>query len=92
MTTASTGEQVGAGLDRLTPDEFERLRQLNETYREKFGFPFLFAVKGSTTHDVIAALEARLTATYDEEFAEALRQVFRIAWFRLQDTVTSTCT
>ena len=92
MTTASTGEQAGAGLDRLTPGEFERLQQLNETYREKFGFPFLFAVKGSTKHDVIAALEARIPAAYDEEFAEALRQVFRIAWFRLQDTVTSTRT
>jgi 2-oxo-4-hydroxy-4-carboxy-5-ureidoimidazoline decarboxylase len=90
MTTASTGEQAGAGLDRLTPDEFERLRRLNDAYREKFGFPFLFAVKGSTKHDVIVALEARLAATYEEEFAEALRQVFRIAWFRLQDTVTST--
>ena len=89
MTTASLGEQAGASLDRLTPDEFERLQQLNETYREKFGFPFLCAVKGSTKHDVIAALEARIRATHDEEFAEALRQVFRIAWFRLQDTVTS---
>ena len=90
MTTASTGEQAGAGLDRLTPGEFNRLRQLNTAYREKFGFPFLFAVKGSTKHDVLAALTARLPAAPDEEFAEALRQVFRIAWFRLQDAVTST--
>ena len=89
MTEASAGEQAGAGLDRLTPPEFERLRQLNTAYREKFGFPFLFAVKGSTTHDVLAALEARLPAMVNEEFAEALRQVYRIAWFRLQDVVTS---
>jgi OHCU decarboxylase len=88
MTNASTGEQAGAGLDRLTPDEFERLRQLNTAYREKFGFPFLLAVKGSTKHDVLAALAARLGATPDEELAEALRQVYRIAWFRLQDAVT----
>lgn len=87
MTTASAGEQAGAGLDRLTPVEFERLRQLNAAYRDKFGFPFVFAVTGSTKHDVLAALTARLPAAPDEEFAEALRQVFRIAWFRLQDTV-----
>ena len=87
MTTASAGEQAGAGLDRLTPVEFDRLRQLNSDYREKFGFPFLFAVKGSSKHDVLAALAARLPAAPDEEFAEALRQVFRIAWFRLQDAV-----
>jgi 2-oxo-4-hydroxy-4-carboxy-5-ureidoimidazoline decarboxylase len=87
MTHASAGEQAGAGLDRLTPDEFDRLRQLNAAYREKFGFPFLFAVKGSTKHQVLAALEARLPAAPDDEFEEALRQVFRIAWFRLQDAV-----
>jgi 2-oxo-4-hydroxy-4-carboxy-5-ureidoimidazoline decarboxylase len=88
MTSASAGEQAGAGLDRLTPSEFERLRELNAAYREKFGFPFLFAVKGSTKHDVLAALAARLPASVDDEFAEALRQVSRIAWFRLQDLLT----
>jgi 2-oxo-4-hydroxy-4-carboxy-5-ureidoimidazoline decarboxylase len=88
MTAASAGEQAGAGLDRLTPSEFDQLRALNAAYREKFGFPFLFAVKGSTKHDVLAALTARLPATADEEFAEALRQVSPIAWFRLQDVVT----
>jgi 2-oxo-4-hydroxy-4-carboxy-5-ureidoimidazoline decarboxylase len=90
MTTASAGEQAGAGLDRLTPSEFDRFRELNAAYREKFGFPFLFAVKGSTKHDVLAALSARLPATFDEEFAEALRQVSRIAWFRLQEMVATT--
>jgi 2-oxo-4-hydroxy-4-carboxy-5-ureidoimidazoline decarboxylase len=90
MTTASAGEQAGAGLDRLSPAEFAQLQQLNTAYREKFGFPFLFAVKGSTKDDVLAALARRLAAPVDEEFAEALRQVFRIAWFRLQDAVTVT--
>src|SRR6187200_2650315 len=70
MTQASAGEQAGAGLDRLTPDEFNRLRQLNTAYRDKFGFPFLFAVRGSTKHDVLAALAARLEAAPGEEFAE----------------------
>jgi 2-oxo-4-hydroxy-4-carboxy-5-ureidoimidazoline decarboxylase len=87
MTEASSSEQAGAGLDRLTVDEFERLQQLNRAYREKFGFPFLLAVKGGSTHDVLTALAARLPAAPDDEFAEALRQVFRIAWFRLQDVV-----
>ena len=84
MSDASAGEQAGAGLDRLTPDEFERLRQLNHDYREKFGFPFLFAVRGATKHEILAALERRLTAEGGEEFAEALRQVARIARFRLE--------
>jgi 2-oxo-4-hydroxy-4-carboxy-5-ureidoimidazoline decarboxylase len=58
---------------------------LNTDYRVRFGFPFLFAVKGSTTDDVLAALEARGRRTRDEEFAEALRQVYKIARFRLEE-------
>src|SRR5262249_2643304 len=56
MTESSACEQSGAGLDRLTAGEFDRLRQSNAAYRQKFGFPFLFAVKGKTKHDVLAAL------------------------------------
>ena len=89
MSDASTGEQAGAGLDSLTVSEFDRLQQLNTAYRARFGFPFLFAVRGSTKHDVLDALATRLSATPDAEFAEALRQVFRIAQFRLQDAVSS---
>jgi 2-oxo-4-hydroxy-4-carboxy-5-ureidoimidazoline decarboxylase len=85
MSDASTGEQQGAGLDRLTAAEFDRLQRLNLAYREKFGFPFLFAVKGSTQHDVLDSLERRLRAARDEELAEALRQVSQIATFRLKD-------
>jgi 2-oxo-4-hydroxy-4-carboxy-5-ureidoimidazoline decarboxylase len=84
MSEASVGEQAGAGLDRLTPEEFERLQQLNHDYREAFGFPFLLAVKGATKHDVLAALEHRRHSTRDAEFGEALRQVARIARFRLE--------
>ena len=90
ISDASTGEQRGAGLDRLTPDEFARLQRLNGEYQERFGFPFLFAVKGSTKHDVLAALESRVTRTRDEEFAEALQQVYKIARFRLEETLGTT--
>lgn len=84
---ASTREQAGAGLDRLTPDEHARLLQLNTLYKEKFGFPFLFAVKGSDKKMILSALESRLASTPDEEFVEALRQVFRIARFRLEEII-----
>ena len=87
ISAASTAEQAGAGLDRLTPDEFERLQRLNSAYRERFGFPFLFAVKGCTKYDILQALERRIQAQPDEERREALRQVYRIAEFRLRDTV-----
>jgi 2-oxo-4-hydroxy-4-carboxy-5-ureidoimidazoline decarboxylase len=83
MSAASTGEQAGAGLDRLGTREFERLRDLNLAYRTKFGFPFILAVKGATRAEIFAALERRFANDAQEEFREALRQVHRIAAFRL---------
>jgi 2-oxo-4-hydroxy-4-carboxy-5-ureidoimidazoline decarboxylase len=88
LSDASTREQTGAGLNSLTRDELDRLRALNSAYREKFGFPFLYAVKGSTKHDVLNALERRLTSTRDGERQEALRQVYRIARFRLEEALS----
>src|SRR3954451_9159994 len=87
LTDASRGEQSGAALDSLTPEEFERLTALNTAYRDRFGFPFLFAVKGSTKHDILTALESRVSANVEDEFAEALRQVYQIARFRLNGAV-----
>jgi 2-oxo-4-hydroxy-4-carboxy-5-ureidoimidazoline decarboxylase len=88
LSTASATEQAGAGLDHLTPEEFEHLRRLNSAYRDKFGFPFLYAVKGSTKHDILKALEARLPASREREMAEALSQVARIARFRLEELIS----
>lgn len=88
MSAASTGEQAGAGLDKLAPDLFARLSQLNTAYRQKFGFPFLFAVKGSTSGEILAALEERLPRDRATEFEEALRQVASIARFRLDGIIT----
>ena len=88
LTDASAGEQAGAGLDRLTSAEFGQLQRLNTAYREKFGFPFLYAVKGATKYDILQAIETRLAESPGREYQEALRQVYRIAGFRLQDTVS----
>jgi 2-oxo-4-hydroxy-4-carboxy-5-ureidoimidazoline decarboxylase len=87
MSEASTGEQALAGLDRLAPGELETLQRLNAAYREKFGFPFVLAVKGSTTRQILDALEQRQPRQAEDEFAEALRQVSRIARFRLDDLI-----
>ena len=89
LSEASTEEQAGAGLDSLTPGEFEQLHRLNAAYRDRFGFPFLLAVKGSTKHDILRALQARMEASPEDEYREALRQVYRIARFRLEDLIKS---
>ena len=87
MSTASADEQSGAGLDRLTPEEYQRLQEQNTAYRKKFGFPFLYAVKGSTKYDILRALDQRLKSTPPDEFHQALNQVYHIALFRLQDAI-----
>lgn len=89
VSEASAAEQTGAGLDTLAGRELERLHALNAAYRDKFGFPFLYAVKGSTKEDILNALEKRLLSARDAELGEALRQVYRIARFRLDEIFRS---
>jgi 2-oxo-4-hydroxy-4-carboxy-5-ureidoimidazoline decarboxylase len=88
MSAASSGEQAGVGLDRLPPESLDRLLLLNREYRARFGFPFLFAVKGSTPQQILTALQERLPRDQETEFEEALQQVARIARFRLDDVIT----
>ena len=85
VSAGSASEQAGAGLNQLTQDEYYDLLRLNNNYRAKFGFPFLYAVKGSGKAAVFEALRTRSEATHEIEFEEALWQVFRIARYRLEE-------
>ena len=87
MTEESAREQRGAGLGSLTQAEHQRVTALNAAYRERFGFPFILAVRGATKSDVLAALEARLKNPPAAEFARALVEVQRIVRFRIEDRV-----
>ena len=87
LTADSTNEQKGAGLDTLTQEEFAHFTQLNTAYQSKNGFPFIFAVKGATKHQILAGFEARIANDSNVEFATALAQVCRIIRFRLEDRV-----
>ncbi len=85
MSDASIGEQAGSGLNQLTPEEFRTLHRLNSEYKSKFGFPFIYAVRGASKHDILRALEARLDNSQVMEHTTAFEQIARIAWFRLTD-------
>jgi allantoate deiminase/N-carbamoyl-L-amino-acid hydrolase len=87
LTAESSREQQGAGLSACTPDEYARLHALNAEYGSRFGFPFVLAVKGHTPQSVIAALARRVTHDHDTELSVALREICRIARFRLTDLV-----
>jgi len=85
LTQESTEEQASAGLDQLSDSERANFTRLNKAYVEKFGFPFIIAVKGLRKSDIVAAFEQRINQTRQEEFATACRQVERIALLRLKD-------
>jgi 2-oxo-4-hydroxy-4-carboxy-5-ureidoimidazoline decarboxylase len=87
VTRDSRREQSGAGLDSLDPQEFARFTALNERYRESFGFPFIFAVKGAARQQILAAFESRIGNSPEAEHATALTQVLRIIRFRLEERV-----
>jgi len=90
LTAESTQEQGKAGLTNCTPEELERIRALNKAYGEKFGFPFILAVRGPrgdglSKGEIIATFERRLHHHPGFERAEALRNIHRIAEIRLDD-------
>jgi beta-ureidopropionase / N-carbamoyl-L-amino-acid hydrolase len=87
LTAASTREQAGAGLSQCTREQFQSLNRLNTAYNERFGFPFIVAVKGHTPDTVIAAMTNRLRNDAATERETALNQIYRIARFRLADLV-----
>jgi OHCU decarboxylase len=88
LTQESTGEQAASGLHLCSPEEYATLHRLNAAYNARFGFPFILAVKGPTgkgltRQAIIATFERRLKHRRQDELAEALRQVHRIAEIRL---------
>ena len=85
LTAESTAEQASAGLDALTSEEHRAFTDLNTEYMQKFGFPFIIAVKGRTKLDILRDFRARVGNDRDTEFATACQQVERIALLRLKD-------
>jgi OHCU decarboxylase len=84
LTAESTAEQASAGLDALTDAEREKFTALNTAYVEKFGFPFIIAVRDKSKASILAAFEKRINNSGADEFATACAQVERIAQLRLE--------
>jgi len=89
LSAASRVEQSSAGLDRLTDEEYARFGRLNARYREKFGFPFIIAVRKHDKTSILAAFERRLRNTVDAEIEAALAEVADITRLRLETLVTA---
>jgi OHCU decarboxylase len=88
LTSESTAEQASVGLDALTDKERESFVALNTAYTDKFGFPFIIAVRDNTKASIMQAFKRRISNDRDAEFSEACRQVERIAKLRLIEAFT----
>ncbi|SEM86672.1 2-oxo-4-hydroxy-4-carboxy-5-ureidoimidazoline decarboxylase [Paenibacillus sp. OV219] len=87
MTAYSEEEQTGAGLQQLTPEEFSRFTELNAAYMRKFGFPFIIAVYGKSKSEIAAAMAVRLEHSAAQERRQALLEIQRISWLRIQRSI-----
>lgn len=87
LTVESSAEQAGAGLDNCSPEEFATLTALNQAYREKFGFPFILAVRGYDRAGIIEQFQRRLGLAPEAEMAESLAQIYKIGRLRLDSLV-----
>lgn len=88
LTSASQQEQASAGLNRASGEELARLRDANQKYRERFGFPFIICARERKKEEIPDAIETRLANSRAQEIENSLREIFKIADLRLRDLVT----
>ena len=79
LTAESAREQAGIAL------RHDAQRELNATYRERFGFPFVVCVREHTPESILAWGEERLRRSEAEELDTALGEIAKIARLRLQE-------
>ena len=87
LTEDSHKEQRSANLNRCNNEEFNEFKNLNIEYRNKFGFPFIIAVKGKNKNEILNSFRRRIENEINLEFNEAKEQVKKIATFRLNEII-----
>ena len=85
LTDFSTTEQKSAGLNDCTDDEIKLFEKLNEEYFSKFSFTFIMAVKEKNKSEIISSFMTRKNNSKEEERANALEQINKIAWLRIKE-------
>ncbi len=88
LTEESSVEQASAGIDQCSKEEYQQFQDLNDQYKDKFGFPFVMAVRDSDRQEILAAFQRRLENDSQTEFDTAIREIHTIARLRLQGLVT----
>jgi len=89
LTSSSTAEQSSAGLDKLRSNEVTTFQRYNQAYRERFGFPFVICARLNKKEAMLKAFPIRLQNSRAQEIKVALEEIYKIAYFRLQDIVAA---
>ena len=87
LTAESANEQASAGLDAMDDKELAEFQKLNTAYRARFGFPFIICARLNDRDSIMEAMRWRVANTRAEELENALGEIEKIAWLRLQDVV-----
>jgi 2-oxo-4-hydroxy-4-carboxy-5-ureidoimidazoline decarboxylase len=88
LTLASTSEQARLGFNALSREELDEMNRLNRSYRDKFGFPCIVALRlHAERHSVMAEIKRRLSNDAGTELANALEQIGHITRGRLERIV-----
>ena len=89
LTAASTAEQASAGLTKLASEELEVFQAKNESYKDRFGFPFVICARLNDKSTILKALNERISNSPDVERSTAIKEIEKIAWLRLSDLVST---
>ncbi|HWO96577.1 MAG TPA: 2-oxo-4-hydroxy-4-carboxy-5-ureidoimidazoline decarboxylase [Bacillus sp. (in: firmicutes)] len=87
ISSFSQSEQKDAGLSQLSDAEYELLLDMNKEYVHRFGFPFILAVRGKNKDEILQAMQDRLKNSKEQEFNQALSEIYQIIRFRIEDQI-----
>lgn len=87
LTAESASEQASAGLDRLSPEEYAEFHRINAAYHARFDMPYVVCVRDHTKQSILAGAAGRLEHSPEQERTAALREIGRIARYRILDLV-----
>jgi uric acid transporter len=87
LSRLSVRDRSAVGLDRLTPEEEEDYRRMNEAYEGKFSFPLVTAIREHTRDTILEDAESRMRHSREQEIMASLFEVVKIANLRLEDLI-----
>ena len=87
MTSESTAEQSSANLNLMTKEEKAKMAELNQKYKDKFGFPFVICARLNKKDAILNGLELRCYNDLDVEVQTGIDEVLKICQLRMRDLI-----